>query len=231
MASEPAADTSYVATRHPRYMLHVPSGWLWDTWTASFVDSESLELLEPQAAGGAPLTNETMKLVVEASSVLAPGSVVLVDASGLSVGRDSHPFERRLRLPELAVSRFHASLFVQTSDPSDGPSAEPGLPQRTFCVADPGSTHGTFLNDERLSDPKVASKPKPLAHGDRLRIGSTVLKAHIHKRWSCSEAAELSRLRLEPLGDERGGDRPRAKTKQPSKTQAFRKSDGKVSKR
>ncbi|KAI8929077.1 hypothetical protein BC831DRAFT_445399, partial [Entophlyctis helioformis] len=219
-------DGDYVATQDPNYMLH---------------------------------SDETMTLVVKSSDVLPVGGCI---------GRDHHAFERRLRIKEMDVSRFHASIYLgeagdvgdtatadaatgdqsrhsrsrkrrkdsrerrsgrdssssSSSDDSDSSSRSssshrksrsgdtdlaleegeilaqgqqpplqqhqdaPQAPQRRpFCVVDAGSTHGTFLNDRRLSKAKVASKPSKLEHGDRLRVGSTVMVVHQHTRWSCDE--------------------------------------------
>ncbi|KAJ3143506.1 nudix hydrolase-like protein [Geranomyces variabilis] len=63
------------------------------------------------ADGAAPESDATMKLVVIESKLLEVGSLVLVDASGITVGRDM-AFERRLVLKELAVSRTHCTVFV-----------------------------------------------------------------------------------------------------------------------
>ncbi|KAJ3176223.1 Angiogenic factor with G patch and FHA domains 1 [Geranomyces variabilis] len=61
--------------------------------------------------GAAPESDATMKLVVVESKLQEVGSLVLVDASGITVGRDM-AFERRLVLKELAVSRTHCTVFV-----------------------------------------------------------------------------------------------------------------------
>ena len=50
-----------------------------------------------------------------------------------------------------------------------------------------GSTHGTFVDENRLSEAKTASKPCRLDHMSRLRIGSTVFVVHIHTDWPCND--------------------------------------------
>lgn len=50
-----------------------------------------------------------------------------------------------------------------------------------------GSTHGTYIDDKRLSEPKHSSKPGKLMHGSKLRIASTVFTTHIHPAWPCEE--------------------------------------------
>ncbi|KAG5459804.1 MAG: hypothetical protein BJ554DRAFT_8239, partial [Olpidium bornovanus] len=68
-------------------------------------------LLEQVAAEDAADNGSLLRLVVLESAVLCPGRVVVVDHEGVTVGRD-RSFGRRLRLPELAVSKFHAHIYV-----------------------------------------------------------------------------------------------------------------------
>ncbi|KAF7729006.1 Angiogenic factor with G patch and FHA domains 1 [Apophysomyces ossiformis] len=115
-----------------------------------------------------PESDATLRLVVVESKVLTPTHVVLVDANGLTIGRDRH-WDRRLRLPEMAVSKFHCQIYFDND----------------WSVIDMGSQNGTFVNDQRLSDTKNASVPHVLHHSDRLQIGSTVLEVHIHDFLPC----------------------------------------------
>ncbi|KAJ3184035.1 hypothetical protein HDU85_001886 [Gaertneriomyces sp. JEL0708] len=274
----------------------------------------SNDYIEPPAN-----TDVEMKLVVRASKLLQPGSVVLVDKEGLVVGRD-RGFERRLVLNEMDVSRYHCRIWVEreveemdditpkethdgeksggkdanaevdatsgmpnSEEPySKGPSRSDGgnglengakkeppsqdevsieksddtagkadfdytnvlerakaiaarlkahmedmeakkdegsalqqpnpeastgdkrarsespkpqqRPKRTrrqyvdhFYITDCGSQHGTFINEARISESKMSSKPCRLKHSDALQIGTTTFTIHIHSNWPCDE--------------------------------------------
>ncbi|KAG9324856.1 hypothetical protein KVV02_003263 [Mortierella alpina] len=61
-----------------------------------------------------------------------------------------------------------------------------------FQIIDCGSTHGTFLNGERLSTPKTASQPFPLKHLDQLQLGSTVFEVHGHEEGKICRTCQVS---------------------------------------
>ncbi|KAJ1915958.1 hypothetical protein GGI03_001408 [Coemansia sp. RSA 2337] len=61
----------------------------------------------------------------------------------------------------------------------------PALPK--LFIVDQGSTHGTFVNGNRLSESKTASKPFQLRHLDQIAIGQTTLQLHIHEQWVCEK--------------------------------------------
>ncbi|CDH59864.1 hypothetical protein RO3G_10105 [Lichtheimia corymbifera JMRC:FSU:9682] len=112
-----------------------------------------------------------LRLVVLESTLLTVGHVVEVDSSGLTVGRDRSWDRHRLRLAELAVSKFHCQIYY------DGGS---------YHITDQGSKNGTFVNDERLCDPKTSSIPRVIRDLDRIQIGSSLFQAHQHKHgWQC----------------------------------------------
>lgn len=90
----------------------------------------------------------------------------------VSIGRDTSP-AARLRLKEMAVSKFHATIFWESSS-------------EEWSIVDVGSVHGTFISSHgsasstRLSRARTASAPRPLKHLDEITVGSTTLLCHIH---------------------------------------------------
>lgn len=157
---------------------------------------ESVETSHKLLRPGQPV----FRLVVLRSSILpSKQKVVVIDHyHEAQLGRDLQPtgsVTPRVRLKEMAVSKFHATVYW------DGARKE-------WNVVDMGSKHGTFLlsgsvspNLEdvgiRLSQPRTASIPRRLLHEDRLRIGSTTFSVHIHENQrpcqdcTVSEALEI----------------------------------------
>ncbi|KAJ1651256.1 hypothetical protein IWQ61_008138, partial [Dispira simplex] len=55
----------------------------------------------------------TLRLVVDRSETLTPGQVAILDTQDTSIGRDRIPQGKRLRIPDLATSKYHALIFWQ----------------------------------------------------------------------------------------------------------------------
>lgn len=64
-----------------------------------------------------------------------------------------------------------------------------------------GSRNGTFLNDNLLSESKEKSKPRPLSHGDRLKLGATTFVIHIHVGTETCDQCEPGQLQQAPMID------------------------------
>ena len=100
---------------------------------------------------------------VSSSPRSARGQVTIVEppalaGSVMSVGDEfsiSRAAKCSLTLDDTFVSQHHASIVWK---------------DRQYVATDAGSTNGTFINDQRLTQPVV------LRPGDRVRIGSTVLE-------------------------------------------------------
>jgi hypothetical protein len=57
-----------------------------------------------------------------------------------------------------------------------------------YFIKDEGSSNGTFVNGQRLSDAKKESEPREIGHGSVLQIGTTKLLCHVHPgRETCFE--------------------------------------------
>ncbi|KAF9919686.1 hypothetical protein FBU30_010663 [Linnemannia zychae] len=81
-------------------------------------------------------------------------------------------------------------------------SMAPPVYMDTFQIIDCGSTHGTFLNGQRLSSAKTASQPFPLHHLDQLQLGSTVFEIHAHEEGRiCASCQVTDDNEIEVLDD------------------------------
>ncbi|KDQ13503.1 hypothetical protein BOTBODRAFT_160436 [Botryobasidium botryosum FD-172 SS1] len=153
--------------------------------------SEEGSILAPftEVSSETPAINSHFcRLVVLRSKILPPNhKVALIDAHAeVSIGRDATPGTPRLRLKEMAVSKYHANVFWDAE-------------HDRWAIVDMGSVHGTYVwarrsgadvavmatpssprSGERLSPPRVASFPKGLSHLDEITIAGTTLSVHIH---------------------------------------------------
>ena len=116
---------------------------------------------------------KTLRLLIIRGSQTPKRRVAVIDGHDeVSIGRDTSP-TARLRLKEMAVSKFHATIFWDSSS-------------EEWSIVDVGSVHGTFISSNgsasrtRLSRARTASAPRPLKHLDEITIGSTTLLCHIH---------------------------------------------------
>ncbi|KAF8602871.1 hypothetical protein BDV93DRAFT_523720, partial [Ceratobasidium sp. AG-I] len=142
-----------------------------------------------------------LRLTVLSSSVLSRRGVALVDSyDEVSIGRDRCTAPR-LRLKELAVSKYHANIYWDSHT-------------KLWYIVDMGSTHGTNLvspetpsaqasgsvssegytlsKNTRLSSPKMASLPRALLHLQHIIIGGTTLVVHMHSDQLPCDACALS---------------------------------------
>ncbi|CAG8492831.1 3599_t:CDS:2 [Funneliformis caledonium] len=131
---------------------------------------------------GEPGSDATLRLVVIESGILKAGHLVLVDANGISMGRDRWD-DRRLRLAEMPTSKHHCQIFCSNNNEEGGSPTSNSVD--AFFIVDIGSQNGTFVNSQRLSESKMSSKPYQLNHMDEVVVGSTKFQVHLHKQWTC----------------------------------------------
>jgi len=129
-------------------------------------------------SGSLDLTNampqqKTLRLLIIRGSQSPKRRIAVIDGHDeVSIGRDTSP-TARLRLKEMAVSKYHATIFWDSNS-------------EEWSIVDVGSVHGTFISNygsassARLSRARTASAPRPLKHLDEITIGSTTLLCHIH---------------------------------------------------
>lgn len=166
-----------------RYLYNAESGLWYDQETGSYsYYDETLGGYVPWEEAP-PHGDASMRLVILESEVLEPQKLVIVDSDGLSVGRDRGT-DKRLRLAEMFTSKFHANIYLQPlpMENLEFINAERLDESLTFifCIVDCGSQHGTFVNETRLSESKVASQPFILNHLDLVKIGTTTMQVHQH---------------------------------------------------
>ncbi len=88
------------------------------------------------------------------------GAVLSIVAGDNRMGRDAGA---EVTLPDPLISRQHATLLYDPSRAGDG------RVQERAVLSDHGSRNGTYLNGLRIGS------SHPVAHGDEIRIGDTVL--------------------------------------------------------
>lgn len=117
---------------------------------------QSMGTPPPLRAAGPTALCRLVKISGEASLqgslVLMPAAQSVEDAtpSPLNIGRD-RAYGPLLRLKDMQVSKMHASIYF---DPQ----------QAAYCIVDLGSTHGTYVEGDRLSPAKKPSRPRLLEH-------------------------------------------------------------------
>jgi hypothetical protein len=104
---------------------------------------------------GMPVTPavHSHRLIVEQSSILVPGAEFELEAAELTIGRSGQN-----DVP-LEGDEFASARHVRIEPRTDG-----------IWVLDLGSTNGTFVNGERLEE------PRRLDPGDVVRVGETDLR-------------------------------------------------------
>lgn len=161
------------------------------------------ELRPPRAT--AAHNSSFLRLTVLSSTVLSRRGIALIDSfDEVSIGRDRCATPR-LRLKELAVSKYHANIYWDSKT---------GL----WSLVDMGSTHGTHVispdspeaqvsgsvssqgytpsQSTRLSPPKSASLPRTLSHLQHIVIGGTTFVVHMHADQLPCEACAVTENNL-----------------------------------
>ncbi|CAM0136405.1 hypothetical protein VKS41_006779 [Umbelopsis sp. WA50703] len=191
---------NFTATANPQYLYNYQTNLYYDVLSDTYSRLDEARMiyetvLEQDAAeahayySNEPSSDETLRMVVLESQLLPVNNIVLVDANGITVGRD-RSWDRRLRLPEMAVSKYHCHIFSTSADifQESGDAEEAPKSTATFSIIDVGSQNGTFVNGNRLSVSKAASSPAVLKHMDVISVGTTKFQVHDHQGgWPCEQ--------------------------------------------
>ncbi|HVM56015.1 MAG TPA: FHA domain-containing protein [Gaiellaceae bacterium] len=114
---------------------------------------DSVPVPAPQAQEPPPQPTGPPRLVVERSPVLRPGSELELDSTSFTVGRS---FENDVSIDG---DEFASARHLRVEPRRDG-----------VWVQDLGSTNGTYVNGERIEE------PRRLERGDVVAVGATELR-------------------------------------------------------
>nr|AAH27286.1 Aggf1 protein [Mus musculus] len=90
--------------------------------------------------------------------------------------------EHTVRIPEAAVSKFHAEVYFDHD-------------LQSYVLVDQGSQNGTIVNGKQILQPKTKCDPYVLEHGDEVKIGETVMSFHIHPGSETCDGCEPGQVR------------------------------------
>ncbi|XP_056022574.1 angiogenic factor with G patch and FHA domains 1-like isoform X2 [Ostrea edulis] len=107
-----------------------------------------------------------IRLIVTDSDQLDYGSLFIITCDGGTIGREKN-IGNVIIIPDNNISRIHAQLKYDYDT-------------HQYHLIDFGSQNGTFLNEQRISEPKCSSSSVPVSHGDSVQIGCTRFFLHIH---------------------------------------------------
>ncbi|XP_028616001.1 angiogenic factor with G patch and FHA domains 1 [Grammomys surdaster] len=123
-----------------------------------------------------------IRVIVIRSPVLQMGSLFIITAvSPATIGREKD-MEHAVRIPEAAVSKFHAEVYFDHD-------------LQSYVLVDQGSQNGTIVNGKQILQPKTKCDPYVLEHGDEVKIGETVLSFHIHPGSETCDGCEPGQVR------------------------------------
>jgi len=97
--------------------------------------------------------NEYLRLVVKSSDIYEKGSIILIDAEGLSIGRDKS-YEKRLRLPEMQVSKYHAKIYLEAEYQQIIPPQTEQPSTLESAISLPADQPNPYLKSKKSSHPK-----------------------------------------------------------------------------
>ncbi|CAH1796252.1 unnamed protein product [Owenia fusiformis] len=122
---------------------------------------------EPKEDESCPLLYPPcIRMIVQVSDTLDRGTLYILTYMGGTIGREKD-MGHTVRIPDLNVSKMHAEVkYIED--------------WKKYGITDHASQNGTFVNNERISKPKVMGKPFPLSHRDELKIGGSTFLLHIH---------------------------------------------------
>ncbi|XP_066288680.1 uncharacterized protein [Branchiostoma lanceolatum] len=156
-------------------------------------DEEEEEGRQSKRKGKVAAPPEMLRLVVLQSTAVRSGTLFTTGRSNANIGRLNQP----ITIQEVAVSKVHSEIQYNEKT-------------HQFMVRDVGSMNGTFLNGTRLAQPKKVSGPFPISHGDELKVGNTVMQAHVHPgNDSCFDCRQLTDVLLGSRKEEVVREKPR----------------------
>uniref|UniRef100_A0A8C7WSN9 Angiogenic factor with G patch and FHA domains 1 n=1 Tax=Oryzias sinensis TaxID=183150 RepID=A0A8C7WSN9_9TELE len=118
-----------------------------------------------------------VRVTVVRSPVLQVGTLFIITADSTATFGREKDMEHAVRIPEMGVSKFHAEVYFDQE-------------HQAYMLVDQGSQNGTVINGNRILQPKTKSEPRPLMHGDEVKMGETVLSFHIHSGTDTCDGCE-----------------------------------------